>query len=479
MTSTNRDRDDALKQARSAALHALPMMLRLATDGGVVRQMAGELSDKFASKMFATSKVTAQGARDLAELLPPLVEHLRYFRVQYGHATAGGQSDPLGTGLGQEWLPLNRKEQYYTATVLPLIIAGDGFAHIHRFFNLCGLDVGPFGNREEHPGFQFFTEYNFVESLRPSDLERFPDAPSSHDTPDLMFVGPDWMVAVEAKMFHDPNPQALNAQLGRQRVIIDYLAHALGIPSDRVHHVFLLPAGLNAEGLSARVVTWEAVVEAYRVVGPAYWVSLLADALGRYDGLKSVSTLWDKTRTPPSPGPRSLPVTEPERWSSPTWAATVVSKVPRSQRVRRHCARVRASLDASAEARFYRSASVATRRLGMQATVWKTGGFAGVRERLGPVDTDRVFGAVGSAIIRMVDEIRFFDLSGDGEPGQAFDDFHFSIHIVDGEREHQVSFDGLSGGPLAAKLRKFVQTLQDGGFEFEDQKNQFEEEPPA
>lgn len=103
----------------------------------------------------------------------------------------------------------------------------------------------------------------------------------------------------------------------------------------------------------------------------------------------------------------------------------------------------------------------------MQITVWKTGGIQGVRERLGPVETDRVSGAVGSAIIQMVDEMGFFDLSSDGEPGQAFDDFHFSIHIVDGERENQVSFDGLAGGPLAAKLRDLVQLLQEGGFEFE------------
>jgi hypothetical protein len=38
--------------------------------------------------------------------------------------------------------------------------------------------------------------------------ERFPDAPSSHDTPDLMFVGSDWMVAVEAQKFHDPTRRA-------------------------------------------------------------------------------------------------------------------------------------------------------------------------------------------------------------------------------------------------------------------------------
>lgn len=179
MTSTDRDRDDALKRARSAALHALPQLERLATGGGVVKQMAGDPAAEAANEVFTTSKVTAQGAHDLAELLPPLIEHLRYFRAQYGRAPSGGQPSEIGAWLGQEWLPLNRKEQYYTATVLPLIIASDVFAHINRFFELCGLKgVGPFGNREEQPGFQFFTEYNFAESLRPPDLERFPDPPA-------------------------------------------------------------------------------------------------------------------------------------------------------------------------------------------------------------------------------------------------------------------------------------------------------------
>jgi hypothetical protein len=54
----------------------------------------------------------------------------------------------------------------------------------------------------------------------------------------------------------------MNAQLGRQRLIVDYLAHTLGIAPNRVHHVFLLPKDLNAEGLSAPVVAWEAVVDA-------------------------------------------------------------------------------------------------------------------------------------------------------------------------------------------------------------------------
>ncbi len=284
MTSDSRARVDAIERARAAARHALPVMDRVR---GIVAQLTGD--SPASNDIFVDSEVTEQGAQDLAELLPPLLEHLRYIRVQYGSVILGDQTGQLSVGPTGQGLPLNRKEQYYTATVLPMIIASDGFAHIHRFFRLCGLELSPSGSREANPGFQFFSEYNLAESLRPSDLERFPNAPTSHDTPDLMFVGPDWMLAVEAKVFHDPSPEALDAQLGRQRKIIDYLADALGIAADRVHHVLLLPSGLEATGVSAPVVTWEAVVEGYRVVGPKYWVLLLHDALERYDQLKSVS----------------------------------------------------------------------------------------------------------------------------------------------------------------------------------------------
>ncbi len=140
---------------------------------------------------------------------------------------------------------------------------------------------------------QFFTEYNLAESLKGDDRRRFPDPRPGHDTPDLVLAGPDWLLAVEAKMFHDPDSQALNAQLARQRVVIDYIAGALNIPPDRVRHVFLLPKLLKAPGLDPNVVVyWESVVEAYKVVGPTYWVRILIEALDRYDKLRSQSSIY-------------------------------------------------------------------------------------------------------------------------------------------------------------------------------------------
>jgi hypothetical protein len=148
-------------------------------------------------------------------------------------------------------LPLNRKERYYTGTVLPMIVASDGFAHLHRFLSLCDLDVGEFGGhgRDGEQRVQLFTEYSFVESrYTEADVRRFPDAPADNDTPDVVLLGEDWLLAVEAKMFHTPSITALNAQVARQKVIVDYLAKTLRLSPERVRHVPLLPAPLASDG---------------------------------------------------------------------------------------------------------------------------------------------------------------------------------------------------------------------------------------
>lgn len=106
----------------------------------------------------------------------------------------------------------------------------------------------------------------------------------------------------------------------------------------------------------------------------------------------------------------------------------------------------------------------------MQITVQRTGGIAGVNERLGPVDTDHVSGAVGSAISAKVEAIGFFDMPSELEPSGVYDDFHMSVHVVDGGRDHTVSCDALSKDPAARGLGELVKLLTDGGFDFEDQR---------
>ncbi len=147
-----------------------------------------------------------------------------------------------------------------------MIVGSDGFAHLHRFLSLCDVDVGEFGGhgRDGEQRVQLFTEYSFVESrYTEADVHRFPDAPPDNDTPDVVLLGEDWLLAVEAKMFHAPSITALNAQVARQKVILDYLARTLRLPPERVRHVLLLPALLASDGAAVPVVTWESVLVAW------------------------------------------------------------------------------------------------------------------------------------------------------------------------------------------------------------------------
>jgi hypothetical protein len=277
---------DGFQRLVAANANAYGMLQRVAGGGGILEQIdRGEW----------TADLTESQAADLADLLNVMAENVRRTRAIAGLLKDNPPVANNGPMLAlaemvDRSLPLNRKERFYTGTVLPMIIAADGFAHLDRMLALCGLASADLDHSLEgyHP-LAFYTEYNFVESrFTASDKARFPDAPTEADTPDVVIAGKDWLLCIEAKVFHNPSTDSLNAQMRRQRVLVDYWTRTLDLDPARVAHVLLLPAGLSRLGLEAPVVTWEAMLDAYRVVGPAYWTAMLGTALGRYTDLVSV-----------------------------------------------------------------------------------------------------------------------------------------------------------------------------------------------
>lgn len=191
-------------------------------------------------------------------------------------------------------LPFNRKERFFTATVLPAIVTCDNFAHFDRFLDLCGVQE-VLGEPDAHvaqsiadDSLQFYTEYSFPDSVFTDEHEAlFPLAQLYPDTPDIVVRAPGWLLAVEAKLYSRPNRGALETQLVKQRALVTYWGERL-IGSPTVQQVALLPAAVAAKipDLSVKVVTWEDIADRYRDVAPQYWIKML-DKANAYDGISS------------------------------------------------------------------------------------------------------------------------------------------------------------------------------------------------
>ena len=203
------------------------------------------------------------------------------------------QSSSRLAGLFDNRLPINRKERYYTGTVLPMIVASDGFAHLNRFLELCEVSSDVAVNADPSScNIEFFTEYGFKESLKGGAEERF-SVPPDKSTPDLVvYIESDTslLLSVEAKLFENVSDYTLKGQLHKQADLLHIMSEGVGT-RPLVHQVALLPAKLGIPGPigDVPVITWEQVACAFRDVAPPYWRDVLDEALSRYDILASKS----------------------------------------------------------------------------------------------------------------------------------------------------------------------------------------------
>ena len=91
----------------------------------------------------------------------------------------------------------------------------------------------------------------------------------------------------------------------------------------------------------------------------------------------------------------------------------------------------------------------------MTISVTRTGGFAGLTDALGAVDTATLAAAAKQALELAVRRTNFFQLPArlPGGPVGA-DLFTYQVTVTDGPRSHSVSFSGEEGA--AAELRALV-----------------------
>jgi hypothetical protein len=199
-------------------------------------------------------------------------------------------------------LPLNRKEVFFTATVLPAIICADSFSHFDRFLKLLGLRDIAIDISKENANIQFFTEYSLAESILGKSAEdRFPHPPHEKERPDVMiFVerSEPLLIAVEAKLYSSARASDLKREMENQeKHVLSYLRkHLPGLRQDNTIHAALLPKGMKDEFGDqgpALTITWEDIQRDYEDVESArYFLEILGIALRDYDALKSPETTF-------------------------------------------------------------------------------------------------------------------------------------------------------------------------------------------
>jgi hypothetical protein len=190
--------------------------------------------------------------------------------------------------MAPNYLPFNRKERYFTGTVLPFVVASGDFAHLDVLLELCGLPgVLPESKEERLETVQFLTEYGFAESVGFDEAWR--PYPGGKDTPDVVIRGVGWLLAIEAKLYTQQGKAAIEKQVGEQAKLVRTWARALDVPPDRAKVVVLLPQAYATKvgELPWPTITWEQVRDLYADAAPTYWLGVLSEAIERYPDLVS------------------------------------------------------------------------------------------------------------------------------------------------------------------------------------------------
>ena len=160
-----------------------------------------------------------------------------------------------------EELPINRKEKFYTATILPSLLFHNGLSNFYHFLKQIINFPPEINERETGDNFLFYTEYNLKESAGKKSVGIEIETDSG-ETPDVLIeiLKPSKVfVIIEAKMFQNLNQNEFSRQMKSQRnVVIKALKKKFHLNDDKIFHIGLVPKELNfCDTIDYQIINWE------------------------------------------------------------------------------------------------------------------------------------------------------------------------------------------------------------------------------
>jgi hypothetical protein len=190
-------------------------------------------------------------------------------------------------------LPINRKERFYTATILPFLLFSNGLQNLFEFLHhIPGFPI-EVNYQNTKDNLLFYSEYNLKESAFDRNIGR-KIVTNTGDTPDLIveILKPFRIfIVIEGKMFAKLTQEQFSGQMEAQRIAIIEPIKAQ-YPDAQIFHVALLPEQFNFKSLPEYpVLNWQMFIkEANFQVADNYFTPFLKFALNNYEVLKSLKT---------------------------------------------------------------------------------------------------------------------------------------------------------------------------------------------
>jgi len=162
-------------------------------------------------------------------------------------------------------LPLNRKERFYTGTVLPALLFHNGVTNFYTFLRMITNLPTEITASTTGYDFIFYTEYNLKESAGDRNIGRRIPA-KTNDTPDVVIeiLKPvKVFIIIEAKMFAKVSQEDLRKQILRQKKYVgNILKEEFLLEDKNFYYLALVPRDLNVTSTSEfQVINWENFIE--------------------------------------------------------------------------------------------------------------------------------------------------------------------------------------------------------------------------
>lgn len=188
---------------------------------------------------------------------------------------------------------LTRVEKYYSATVLPGLLAHDNFQGLKTFLELLNSKlklkssqvVDLTGFEENIDSIQLITEVNlerdvvFYKIDIPSNL--FERKQLRTSVPDILIIFPDWVMLIEAKFFLSFSSHQLYEQMQKQTYLLDIICGLYGDEKMNKVQLSISPYGENLREFIS--ISWQEVFDALKAVVPPcnYFLKRLENAVSR------------------------------------------------------------------------------------------------------------------------------------------------------------------------------------------------------